>query len=152
MARSSLPRKRLGRHSARAAPIIGGPGPRQGRMTALQSKKQGEKNNVSPLTAGVLFVTKSPPLSIQRGVWPRVRCLRTRVQRRQESRNLLIRRHPNHLQHHIRPRRQNTLTPRSGRHKYAKLPIEIRKKACRYTFQKYATQCSPPPCQPRRSA
>ena len=44
-------------------------------------------------------VTKSPPQSIQRGVWPRVHCLQTRVQRRQESRQLLIRRHPNHLQH-----------------------------------------------------
>ena len=74
------------------------------------------------------IVTKSPPYSIQQGVWPRVRCFRTKVQRRNESRKLLIRRHPNHLQHHVRPRRQNTLTPRRGRHKYAKLPTEIRKR------------------------
>ena len=73
-------------------------------------------------------VTKSPPQSIQRGVWPRVHCLQTRVQRRQESRQLLIRRHPNHLQHHIHSRRKNTLTPRSGHHKYAKFPTEVRKR------------------------
>ena len=41
---------------------------------------------------------------------------------------MLIRPHPNHVQHHICPRRQNTLTPRSGRQKYQKLPIETRKR------------------------
>ena len=36
-------------------------------------------------------------------------------QGRQESRKLLICRHPNHRHHHIRPRRQDTLTLRRGR-------------------------------------
>ena len=101
-----------------------------GRMTALPSKKQAEKKHfaVDGRCLIMRLVTKSPPYSIQRGVWSRVHCLRTRVRRWHKSRKLLIRRHPNHLQHHIRPRRQNTLTPCSGRHKYAKLPTEIRKR------------------------
>ena len=67
-----------------------------GRMTALPSEKQGEKKSftVDGRCLIVRLVTKSPPHSIQRGVWPWARCLRTRVQRRQESRKLVIRRHP----------------------------------------------------------
>ena len=48
---------------------------------------------------------------------------------------MLIRRHPNHLQHHIRPRRPNTLNSRSGRHKYAKLPTENRKRHATTHFE-----------------
>ena len=84
------------------------------------------------------LVTKNPPHNIQRGVWPLVRCLRTRVQRMHESQKLLIHRHPNHLQHYIRSQRQNTFTPRSGRHMYAKLPTEIRRK--RAVTQSKSTQ------------
>ena len=43
MARSNLPRRRLQRHSALAAPMTGGAGPTTGRMTVLPTKQQAEK-------------------------------------------------------------------------------------------------------------
>ena len=97
-----------------------------GRITALSSKKQEETKTKIAVDGTCLImrlVTKSPPHSIQRGVWPGVRCLRTRVQRRLVGPEIAHSPPPEPSPHHIRPRKQNTLT-RSGGQKYAKLPTE----------------------------
>ena len=110
-------------------------------MTALPSKKQKETKVKIALDITCLImrlVTESPPHSIQRGVWPRVRRLRTRVQRKQESRKLLIRLHLNHV---------NTTFVPGNKTRSLRVAVDTstrksrlnRKKACRYTFQNYAT-------------
>ena len=101
-----------------------------GRMTAFPSKKQAEEKVVAVDGRCLIMrqVIESLPHRIQRVVRRRVRCQRTRVQRRHKSMKLLVHRHPNHLQHHVYPWGQNVLAPRYCRHQHVKLPTEIAKR------------------------
>lgn len=123
LARSHLPRKNLGRNPALAGHMTCKLGP-------VPSKKQAEKKVFAVDSIYASFMSQFaniPRHGIQREVWPRVRCFRTRIKRRQESEKVLARRHPNPIQHHVCPWSQNALSPRNVRYWPAKLATGIGK-------------------------